>query len=149
MSVVDSGITNPNINSEFNWQMTLGNDENFSKAFYGSFKDFRLWKSVRSDGELHTNRFVQANPADENLQVNFRFMDGNTWVINQAGSDLNSFATTNQMKLIKSDDKNVICSGDTFFNPKNQECTRYPFNSDVKIISTPIVQDDDTYEMQF
>ena len=58
MSVVDSGITNPNINSEFNWQMTLGNDENFSKAFYGSFKDFRLWKSVRSDGELHTNRFV-------------------------------------------------------------------------------------------
>jgi len=46
-------------------------------------------------------------------------MDGNPWVINQAGSDLNSFATTKQMKLIKSDDKNVICSGDTFFNPQN------------------------------
>ena len=58
MSVVDSTITNPNMNSELDWQMTLGNDETFSKVFYGSFKDFRLWKSVRSDGELHTYRFV-------------------------------------------------------------------------------------------
>lgn len=40
--------------------MFLGNDIERTKSFYGSFKDVRIWKSIRSDAELITFRFNQA-----------------------------------------------------------------------------------------
>ena len=40
-------VANSNANV---WQVNIGNDKDFSKKIYGTFKDIRLWNSARSDG---------------------------------------------------------------------------------------------------
>ena len=66
--------------------MILANDAQFTKEFYGSFKDVRLWKSARTDAELYTNRFNQVDIQDD-LEGNLKFMDGNRDVFNSADSN--------------------------------------------------------------
>ena len=68
-------LESPNVAGENAWNVIIGNDKAFSKSFYGSFKDVRLWKSVRSDGELYSHRFRQVGRHSD-LQANFKFMDG-------------------------------------------------------------------------
>lgn len=42
------------------WTMILGNAPDLSKSFFGTFKDVRIWKQSRSDAELFSYRFNQA-----------------------------------------------------------------------------------------
>lgn len=66
------------------WEMYVGNDKLFSKELYGSFKDIRLWQSVRSDAQLYQNRFKQVRSSQEpELLANFKLMDGDSRVRNE------------------------------------------------------------------
>ena len=70
------------------WNIILGNDKVRSKSFYGSFKDVRVWKTARSDAELYSYRFNQAQD-DADLQGNMKFMDGSFDVYNDADTTSN------------------------------------------------------------
>ena len=75
LSLAKAELESPNVAGANAWNVIIGNDKAFSKSFYGSFKDVRLWKSVRSDGELYSHRFRQVGQHSD-LQANFKFMDG-------------------------------------------------------------------------
>ena len=75
MSLAKAELESPNVSGANAWNIIIGNDKAFSKSFYGSFKDMRLWKVVRSDGELYSHRFRQVGRHSD-LQANFKFMDG-------------------------------------------------------------------------
>ena len=65
--------------------MYVGNNQDFSSKLYGSFKDIRLWQSVRSDAQLYQHRFKQVRPSQESdLLANFKLMDGEQIVKNEA-----------------------------------------------------------------
>ena len=63
--------------------MIVGNDYEYSQTMYGSFKDIRLWTSIRSDTDLYTYRTRQV-PADDDLMANFKLMDGRQVIYNAA-----------------------------------------------------------------
>ena len=118
------------------WNVILGNNVTVSASFYGSFKDVRLWKSTRSDAELYSNRFNQVENQDD-LEGNLKFMDGSQDVYNSAESNTNGPVYPKNeaaMKLLPTDLSNIICAPDTYFNPENQKCTRYPFTKDPSIV---------------
>lgn len=48
-SIADFEVAVANSNANV-WQVNIGNDKDFSKKIYGTFKDIRLWNSARSDG---------------------------------------------------------------------------------------------------
>lgn len=60
--ITDAEIENPNISFENEWDIILGNSAVRSQSFYGSLKDVRLWRSLRSDGQLYSHRFRQIDP---------------------------------------------------------------------------------------
>jgi len=55
-SVAEFVSTNDNIVEQRRWTVILGEED---KYFAGSFKDFRLWKSARTDAEIYSKRFNQ------------------------------------------------------------------------------------------
>jgi len=59
LSMIDAEIENNNVFQDKAWSIILGNDADFSKVFYGSLKDVRLWKTARLDSDLYTYRFRQ------------------------------------------------------------------------------------------
>ena len=64
-------------------------------------------------------------------------MDGSPYIKNSAENNVNGVkfaAIESTMKLKPSDGKNIICATDTYFEPKYQVCTRYPFRNNVEII---------------
>ena len=38
------------------------------------------------------------------------------------------------MQLLPTDPLNIICSVDTYFNPENQKCTRFPYTADPSMV---------------
>lgn len=131
---VNTGETNENEIKQRRWTVDLGNLE--PKWFAGSYKDVRLWKSARTDAELYSKRFTQIEK-DENLAGNLKFMDGNPYIFNSAGSNTGGIEFANiepNMILSKSDKTNLICASDTYFDQNAQSCTRYPYTDSVSII---------------
>ena len=60
-------------------------------------------------------------------------MDGNPYIFNSADSNVEGieFATIEpRMILAQSDLTNLICASDTYFDPFEQKCTRYPYTKD-------------------
>ena len=89
-----------------------------SKQFYGSFKDVRVWKIDRSDAEVFSFRFNQAQ-LSEDLCANLKFMDGSFDVYNDAETNSSGPRypkTEPTMKLKPTDRYNIVCSVDTYFN---------------------------------
>jgi hypothetical protein len=114
----------------------LGNNGTYDLSFYGSFKDVRIWKTSRTDTELMSYRFKQVE-AQESLAGNMKFMDGSPYIKNSATINLSGmqFASFEpNMQLLPSDGTNIICGTDTYFDPVIQECTRFPYTSDVSIV---------------
>jgi len=100
------------------WNIILGNDPTRSKTFFGSFKDVRVWKSLRSDADLYTFRFNQANK-DDNLEANLKFMDGSFDVYNDAERATNGPRYPKNemtMNLLPTSPYNIVCAVDTYFN---------------------------------
>ena len=121
---------------DYRWNVILGNNSTFGYLFYGSFKDVRVWSSSRTDADILSYRFNQVK-AQKNLAGNLKFMDGSPYIKNSAENNVNGVkfaAIESTMKLKPSDGKNIICATDTYFEPKNQVCTRYPFRNNVEII---------------
>ena len=48
-----------NQSQQYRWNVILGNRPQLDLVFFGSFKDVRIWKSVRTDAELFSFRFNQ------------------------------------------------------------------------------------------
>lgn len=99
----------------------MGNNATYAAKFFGSFKDVRLWKSVRTDAELYSYRFNQVD-VQEDLEGNLKFMDGSSDVYNSADIDTSGPKYPKNepgMQLLPTDTNNIICATDTYFNPEN------------------------------
>ena len=67
------------------WTIYVGNNKELTQSIYGSYKDIRLWNSVRSDEQLYQHRFRQVRPSQEaDLIASFKFMDGDPNIRNEA-----------------------------------------------------------------
>lgn len=67
---------------------------------------------------------------DADLAGNLQFMDGSPFVFNNAENNVGGVKFASEqpnMLLTKSDGLNLICASDTYFNPLDQRCTRYPY----------------------
>ena len=85
---------------------------------------------MRSDAELYSDRFRQVDTDRDGLEGSIKFMDGSPKVYNRAvtGQELQLEIVDHDMVNILSDKQNLICASDTYFNPDNQRCSRYPFS---------------------
>lgn len=55
-SIVDTTSRTTNYVKVVRWKLLLGQNPTLSQAFYGSFKDLRLWNEVRSAFDLTAYR---------------------------------------------------------------------------------------------
>ena len=80
----------------------------------------RIWKAARSDAQLYSYRFNQAE-LQYDLQGNIKFMDGSFDVYNEADTNTNGPRYPKNeptMELLETDLSNIICATDTYFNPE-------------------------------
>ena len=84
-------------------------------------------------------------------------MNGDVRVVNLASDGTegyDGYATVNGIELRGSDGKNLVCPGETYFDPTFQLCTTYPFDSDLSMVYTSMQEvtgsdDESYYELQF
>ena len=136
IDILDVDERNPNYIQATTYKMILGNQYNYNQTMYGSFKDVRIWASIRSDTDLYTYRTRQV-PVDDDLMANFKFMDGRQIIYNAATvNELGLFFPTsgNNTVIIPADGNNVVCAQDMYFNPVSMNCTRNPFTTNIPIV---------------
>jgi hypothetical protein len=92
-------------------------------AMRGYYKDFRVWKTLRSQTELQMYRFRQVNKIFEDLMLEYQFMDGR--ILYNTPPNTRPGATS--VKWDKDNLENVICPSDRLFDYLTGMCVFYPF----------------------
>jgi hypothetical protein len=86
----------------------------------------------RSAYQLFNNRFKQVSQSPD-LIVNFKLMDGNPNIKNDADSNAMK-ATVVGGQYTAADGQNIVCAVDKYFVPSAGKCTTFPFSPNIPIV---------------